>query len=89
MTDLKKAPAESARMYELAQKRAKYHENKLSYLKRIQKSISICAYCKKIRDDEGTWNQVESYKLDYLETDFSSLICPECYEKAIEDFKLY
>lgn len=79
---------ESARMYELAERRAQKLEKKLSEVKKLQGLISICAYCKKIRDDEGTWNQIESYIRDHSETEFSHFICPDCYETAIEEFKL-
>ena len=79
---------ESARMYELAERRARKLEKSLSELKKLQGLISICAYCKKIRDDEGGWNQIESFIRDHSETEFSHLICPDCYERAIEDFKL-
>lgn len=44
--------------------------------------ISICASCKKIRTDEGSWRQVEAYVRDHSEAEFSHSICPEC-SKAI------
>jgi PAS domain S-box-containing protein len=40
--------------------------------------IPICASCKKIRDDQGYWHQVEVYIRDHSEVDFSHSICPEC-----------
>lgn len=46
--------------------------------------IPICSYCKKIRDDEGAWDVVESYMSRHLDAKFSHGICPDCYkgEKA-------
>ena len=79
---------ESARMYELAERKVQKLEKALSEVKKLQGLIPICAYCKKIRDDEGSWDHVESYIRDHSETEFSHLICPDCYERAIEDFKL-
>ena len=84
----KETVVESARLYELAERKAKKLETALSEVKRLQGLIPICAYCKKIRDDKGSWNQIESYIRDRSETEFSHLICPDCYERAIEDFKL-
>jgi hypothetical protein len=84
----KETVEESARMYEMAERRVQKLEKTLSELKKLQGVIAICAYCKKIRDDQGSWNQVESYIRDRSETELSHLICPDCYERAIEDFKL-
>jgi hypothetical protein len=47
--------------------------------------IPICAYCKKVRDDKGYWNQIESYIKDHSEADFSHSICPECAKKLYPD----
>jgi hypothetical protein len=40
--------------------------------------LPICAWCKKIRDDNGYWNQVETYIRERSEADFSHGICPDC-----------
>ncbi len=47
--------------------------------------IPICASCKKIRDDEGYWNQIESYIRDHSMADFSHCVCPECAKKLYPD----
>jgi len=41
----------------------------------------ICCYCKKIRNDENFWEQVEDYISHQTGAVFSHGICPECYEK--------
>jgi len=46
--------------------------------------VPICSYCKKIRDDEGFWKQVEVYVRDHSEAEFSHGICPECLEKHVD-----
>ena len=46
----------------------------------------ICASCKKIRDDQGFWHQVESYIRNHSEAEFSHGICPECMKKLYPDF---
>lgn len=43
--------------------------------------LPICSYCKKIKDDENTWQQMESYISKRTEANFSHGICPDCYEK--------
>ncbi|MHB0877160.1 MAG: histidine kinase N-terminal 7TM domain-containing protein [Anaerolineae bacterium] len=40
--------------------------------------IPICAACKKVRDDEGYWQQVESYVSAHSEAEFTHSICPDC-----------
>jgi hypothetical protein len=43
--------------------------------------LPICMYCKKIRDSEGYWNQVERFVAERAQVDFSHSICEECLEK--------
>jgi PAS domain S-box-containing protein len=50
----------------------------LTKVKTLSGLIPICANCKKIRDDEGFWNQLESYIQEHSEAVFSHSICPEC-----------
>jgi sigma-B regulation protein RsbU (phosphoserine phosphatase) len=47
-------------------------------IKTLRGILPICANCKKIRDDQGYWNQVEVYVRDHTEAEFSHSICPEC-----------
>jgi hypothetical protein len=58
----------------------------LSEIKQLRGIIPICAACKKIRDDEGFWHQVESYVRDHTEAEFSHSICPECMKKLYPEF---
>ena len=48
--------------------------------------LPICASCKKIRDDKGYWNQIETYIRDHSEAEFSHGICPDCAQKLYPDF---
>ncbi len=59
----------------------------LSEIKTLRGILPICASCKKIRDDEGSWKQMESYIRDHSEAQFSHGLCPECAEKAREELK--
>ena len=50
----------------------------ISEIKTLRGFISICSFCKKIRDDEGYWQAIESYMSQYVEAKFSHGVCPEC-----------
>jgi PAS domain S-box-containing protein len=56
-------------------------QDALSKVKKLSGFLPICASCKRIRDDKGYWNQIESYIRDHSEIDFSHGICPECAQK--------
>lgn len=47
--------------------------------------IPICAKCKKIRDDEGFWKQIETYIEKHSEALFSHGLCPECSKEIYGD----
>ncbi len=53
----------------------------LSEVKTLQGLLPICAHCKKIRDDQGYWNQIEAYLQKKSGAKLSHGICPECAEK--------
>lgn len=53
-------------------------EAALARVKQLEGIIPICMYCKKIRDDENSWQQLESYISRHSEAMFSHGICPEC-----------
>ena len=53
----------------------------LSRVKALSGLLPICASCKKIRNDNGYWEQMEMYIRDHSEAEFSHGICPECAEK--------
>ena len=43
--------------------------------------LPICGGCKKIRDDLGYWNQIESYIMRYSDIEFSHGLCPDCLKR--------
>ena len=59
-------------------------ESVLRRVKKLEGIIPICMYCKKIRDDENSWNQLEQYITEHSEAKFSHGICPHCVKKAME-----
>lgn len=50
----------------------------LVHVKKLQGLLPICANCKKIRDDDGYWQQIELYISNNTDAKFSHGICPEC-----------
>lgn len=57
-------------------------EEELRTLKGI---IPICAHCHEIRDDKGSWNQLEKYITEHSEAQFSHGICEKCLKKHFPD----
>ena len=64
-------------------------QNALSEVKTLQGLIPICTTCKKIRDDKGYWNQIESYIEDHSDAEFTHGICPDCAQKLYPDMNPY
>ncbi|MBM3941998.1 MAG: PAS domain S-box protein [SAR202 cluster bacterium] len=56
----------------------------LAEVKQLQGLLPICSYCKRIRDDQNYWQQVEAYISARTTVQFSHGICPACYEKHVE-----
>lgn len=75
------------RMIELQTKladRVSQLEQALEQVKRLQGVIPICGYCKKIRDDQDYWQNVDSYIATHSEAEFSHGICPSCYAEIVK-----
>jgi PleD family two-component response regulator len=61
----------------------------LSKIKQLSGLLPICSHCSKIRDEEGSWNKLETYIEANSEADFSHSICPECAERHYPGVKIY
>ena len=61
-------------------------QDALSKVKQLSGLLPICASCKKIRDDQGYWNQIEEYIRNHSEADFSHGLCPLCIENLYPEF---
>ncbi len=55
-------------------------------IKTLSGLLPICSSCKKIRDDKGYWNQIESYISAHSKAEFSHSICPECSQRLYAEF---
>ena len=58
----------------------------MAKIKTLSGMLPICASCKKIRDDKGYWNQIETYLRNHSKAEFSHGICPECAQKLYPDY---
>ncbi len=61
-------------------------EQAMAQVKILNGLLPICASCKKIRDDHGYWNQIESYIRDHSQADFSHGICPDCLRTLYPEY---
>jgi CheY-like chemotaxis protein len=59
-------------------------ERAVAGVKQLQGLLPICCYCKKIRDDQNYWQQVEGYISKHSEAQFSHGVCPDCFEKIVK-----
>ena len=60
-------------------------ERALAEIKQLKGMLPICAKCKKIRDDKGYWNHLESYIEEHSDASFSHGLCPDCVSNLYGD----
>jgi hypothetical protein len=66
--------------------RLRVAERILSYtfqVYRLEEMMPMCSYCKKIRDDQNYWQQIESYINERTGTEISHSVCPDCYQRVV------
>ena len=56
-------------------------EKALSHIRTLQGILPICMHCHKIRNDEESWQRIESYIEAHSDAQFSHSLCPECLDK--------
>ncbi len=61
----------------------------LSEVKTLSGLLPICSHCKKIRDDKGYWNNIDSYISKHSDVVLSHGLCKECAEKHYPDYDIY
>jgi DNA-binding response OmpR family regulator len=57
----------------------------LDMVKKLSGLLPICSYCKRIRKDDRYW-QLETYLSEHSEAEFSHGVCPDCLERARQEF---
>jgi hypothetical protein len=63
---------------ERRQRESKSHKHSCAPLKELRGTIPICASCKKVRDSDGTWNDIEAYLESHFDCRFTHGLCPQC-----------
>ena len=56
-------------------------EEAMSHIRTLQGILPICMHCHRIRNDQESWERIESYIQEHSEAQFSHGLCPECLEK--------
>jgi len=56
----------------------------LASVRELEGLLPMCAWCKKVRDDQGYWQQIETYISAHTKADWTHGICPECQAKFME-----
>lgn len=59
----------------------------LAQVKTLSGLLPICSSCKKIRDDEGYWQQVETYVKERSNAEFTHSLCPECVKRLYPEYQ--
>lgn len=52
-------------------------------VRQLEAFLPICSYCKKVRDDQNYWQQIEAYINERTGSEFSHSICPDCYQRVV------
>ena len=60
----------------------------IAEVKTLSGFLPICANCKKVRDDKGYWEQIDSYIKEHSNLEFSHGLCPDCAKKLYPDIQL-
>ena len=59
-------------------------EQALRQVKTLHGLLPICAYCKRIREGQMDWQQLESYIASHSDAHFSHGVCPDCYDRIVK-----
>ncbi len=59
----------------------------LTEVKNLKGMLPICGHCKKIRDDQGYWNHLESYISEHTDATFTHGVCPDCAASLREELR--
>ena len=83
--EMAKMNNELANMSRELSRKNKELEDAKKKIKVLSGTLPVCSYCKKIRDAEGKWFQLESYIDKHSEAQFSHTICPVCMEREFPE----
>lgn len=58
----------------------------LARMEKLGGILPICSSCKKIRDENGSWNEIEPYIASHSQAKFTHSICPDCEEELYPEY---
>jgi CheY-like chemotaxis protein len=62
-------------------------EHALEHVKQLQGCLPICAWCKKIRNDQNYWQSVDAYVAEHTDARFTHGICPSCRDETMKQYR--
>jgi PAS domain S-box-containing protein len=77
---------ELVKMHQRVEVRNAELQKALDEIATLRGIVPICSFCKKVRDDEGYWQQVDTYIRDHTEAEISHGICPDCFKEQYPGF---
>ena len=83
--EIEKYPIISIELLQMLSRRIRVIEKTL--INTLGTFLPICANCRRIREKNGSWTQIERYISDHSDTEFSHGICPECSKKLYPEFQ--
>ncbi len=72
---------------ERVEAQAELEAARLAQIRTLQGLLPICMMCKKIKNDEGYWEVLETYIHEHSQADFSHGFCPECYSRYMAELR--
>jgi len=57
----------------------------LARVRTLRGLLPVCAWCRRVRDDQGYWSELEAYVQQHTDADFTHGICPQCVERVWRD----
>ncbi len=82
-------------MFDITERKQAAHEREklilelqeaIRHVKQLNGLLPICSSCKRIRDDQGYWNKIETYIREHSDAEFTHGICPECEKRLYPEF---
>lgn len=84
--ELRQEIAERQRYQEESEQLIVELQRALDEVKTLTGLLPICSFCKKVRDDQGYWEQIDAYLGRHSGAQFSHGICPDCMQKHYPEF---
>lgn len=61
-------------------------EAAMEEIKQLRGILPMCAWCKKVRNDDNFWQQVDDYLCNHTKAEISHGICPDCYDNMMDQY---